>query len=162
MLISNSRVILFNNHNIFVFSTHSFLFFYPNYPSAHPHLSVISFSVLPIYLSKEDTNENENTLLTLIDFSPVFNFIFCTANHMTGFCIKCNTGLKWIKSFLPPGMLYAIQYHLYNLKRVNNTRGGGLLLVKLQARKVKFLQECFSRFLNCTNGTKSCKVSHIL
>ena len=26
--------------------------------------------------------------------------------------------------------------------------------------KLKFLQECFSRFLNCTNGTKSGKASH--
>ena len=39
---------------------------------------------------------------------------------------------------------YAIWYHLYNSK---NTHGGVLLLVKFQA----------SRFLNCTNDTKSRK-----
>ena len=31
-------------------------------------------------------------------------------------------------------MLYAIWYHLYNLKNVKNTHGGVLLLVKLQAK----------------------------
>ena len=39
-----------------------------------------------------------------------------------------------------------------------------LLLVKLQASallKVTLLHGCFSRFLKCTNGTKSRKVSHI-
>ena len=41
-------------------------------------------------------------------------------------------------------MRCAIWYHLYN---VENTHGGVLILVKLH--------ECFSHFLNCTNGTKS-------
>ena len=50
----------------------------------------------------------------------------------------------------------AIWYHLYNLKNV--THGGMLLLVKLQA-EVTLLHGCFSRFLNCTNGTKSRKAS---
>ena len=44
-----------------------------------------------------------------------------------------------------------IWYHLYNLKNVKNTHGGVLLLIKLQA---------VSRFLNCTNGTKSRNASH--
>ena len=50
--------------------------------------------------------------------------------------------------------------HLYNLKNVRNTLGGVLLLVKLQA-KVTLPHGCFSCFLNCTNGTKLCKASHI-
>ena len=70
-------------------------------------------------------------------------------------------------------MFCAIWYHLYNLKNVKNTHGGVLLLVKLQAFKVnnkgprttpmaaKLFHGCFSRFLNCTNGTKSRKTSHI-
>ena len=45
-------------------------------------------------------------------------------------------------------MRCAIWYHLYNLKNVKNTHGGMLLLL---------LHGCFSRFLNCTNGTKSPK-----
>ena len=67
-------------------------------------------------------------------------------------------------------MFCAIWNHLYNFKNVKNTRGGVLLLVKLQAISNK-LNACnftksntppwvFSRFLNCTNGTKSCKTSH--
>ena len=62
-------------------------------------------------------------------------------------------------------MRYAIWYHLSNLKNVKNTHGGMLLLVKLQAKsnllKVTFLYGCFSRFLNCTNNTKSRKASHM-
>ena len=57
-------------------------------------------------------------------------------------------------------MRCAICYHLYNLKNVKNTHGGVLLLVKLQALlKVTLLHGSFSRFLNCTNGTKSHKTS---
>ena len=65
-------------------------------------------------------------------------------------------------------MLCAIWYYLYNFKNVKNTHGGVILLVKLQAEactktllKLAFLHECFSRFLNCINGTKSRKASHI-
>ena len=43
-------------------------------------------------------------------------------------------------------MFCAIWYHLYNLKNVLKT---ATLL------KVTQLHGCFSRFLNCTNGTKS-------
>ena len=51
-------------------------------------------------------------------------------------------------------MVCAIWYHLYHLKNVKNTRGGGLFLVKLQA-------EAFSSKGTFTNGNKSCKASHI-
>ena len=44
----------------------------------------------------------------------------------------------------------AIWYHLYNLKKVKNTHGGVILLVSI-------FHVCFSRFLNCANGTKSLK-----
>ena len=54
-------------------------------------------------------------------------------------------------------MFCAIWYHLYNLKNVKNSHGGVILLVKLAV-----LRSCFSRFLNCTNGTKSCKASHMI
>ena len=46
-------------------------------------------------------------------------------------------------------MLSAIWYHLYNLKNVKPA----ILL------KVTLLHGCFSRFLNCTNGTKSLNAS---
>ena len=51
-------------------------------------------------------------------------------------------------------------------KMWKKSHGKALLLVKLQHQpatllKVTLLYECFSRFLNCTNGTKSGKVSHM-
>ena len=39
-------------------------------------------------------------------------------------------------------MLCTIWYHLYNLKTVNNTHGGVLLFVKLQALACNFPYEC--------------------
>ena len=57
-------------------------------------------------------------------------------------------------------MLWAIWYHLYNSKKVINTHGGVLLLVKslksATSLKVTLLHGCFSQ-----NGTKSRKASHI-
>ena len=52
-------------------------------------------------------------------------------------------------------MFCVIWYHLCNLKNVKNTHGGVLLL------KVTLLRVCFSRFLNCTNGTKSRNAGHV-
>ena len=51
-------------------------------------------------------------------------------------------------------MCCAILYHLYNLKNVNNTQGRLKPVTLLQ---ITPLHGCFSRFLNCTNGTESCK-----
>ena len=62
-------------------------------------------------------------------------------------------------------MLCTIKYHLHNLKIVKNTHGGMLLLVKVQSEtllKGPRLNDCFSRFLNCINGTKSSKASHLI
>ena len=53
----------------------------------------------------------------------------------------------------------AIWYYLYNLKKVKNTHGGVLFLVKLL--KITLLHGCFSCFLICTNGTKSRNAPHI-
>ena len=58
-------------------------------------------------------------------------------------------------------MLCTIWYHLCNLKKRkkhswrSDTSACNFL-------KVSLLHECFSRFLNCVNGTKSRKASHIL
>ena len=63
-------------------------------------------------------------------------------------------------------MLWAIWYHLYNLKNAN---GGMLLLVKLHAETCNlsksntapcFFSFFFSSFLNCTNDSKLRKASH--
>ena len=50
-------------------------------------------------------------------------------------------------------MRCTIWCYSHNFKNAKNTHGGVLLFVKLQG--------CFSRFLNCINGTKSRKLSHI-
>ena len=61
-------------------------------------------------------------------------------------------------------MVCAIWYHLYNLKNVKNIYGGMFFLIKLHAPasllKVTRPHGCFSHFLNCTNTTKSCKLSY--
>ena len=60
--------------------------------------------------------------------------------------------------------LRTIWYHLYNLKHAKGTRGGVLFFLRFQPAtllKVALLHGCFSRFLNCSNGTKSCKASRI-
>ena len=56
-------------------------------------------------------------------------------------------------------MLYAIWYHLYNLKNEKSTHGG-VLLQPATLLRVTFLHEW--RFLNYTNDTKSRNVSHFL
>ena len=47
-------------------------------------------------------------------------------------------------------------YRLYNLKNVENIHGEVLLLLK-----ATLLHGCFSRFLNCTYGTKLRKASNM-
>ena len=63
---------------------------------------------------------------------------------------------EWQKTY---ATLCLIWCNLYNFENVKNTHGGVLLLIKLQASKVTLLHGCFSRYLNCTNGTKSQKAS---
>ena len=57
-------------------------------------------------------------------------------------------------------MLCAIWHHLYNFKNVKNTHVRVFLQPAI-LQKVKLLHGCFSCFLNCTNGPKSHKASHI-
>ena len=58
-------------------------------------------------------------------------------------------------------------HHWYNLKNMKNTHGGVFFLVKLQAKTCNFTKSntpscVFSRFLNCTDGTKSRKALNII
>ena len=53
-----------------------------------------------------------------------------------------------------------IWYHLRSLKNVKSTYGGVLLLAKKSCTFTKS-DICFSRFSNCTNGTKCCKASNM-
>ena len=54
-------------------------------------------------------------------------------------------------------MLWAIWYHLYNLKNMKNT-----LLKPATLLKVALLHECFEGFLHFANGTEMLKSSHML
>ena len=61
-------------------------------------------------------------------------------------------------------MLRAIWYDLCNLKNVNSTHGGELLLVRLHVEVCNFIKSnipplVFSRFLICAKGTKLRKAS---
>ena len=57
--------------------------------------------------------------------------------------------------------LRTIWYHLCNFKIVKIIHGG-VFLQSATLLKVIFLHGCFSRFLNWTGGTKSCKASHLI
>ena len=64
-------------------------------------------------------------------------------------------------------MRCSIWYQLHNLKTVKITHGGVLLLVKIKAETCNCIKSyappwVFSRFLNCTNGNKLRKVSHLI
>ena len=67
--------------------------------------------------------------------------------------------IVYCKSFV---MLCVIWFHLNNSQNVKNTHGAVLLLSNLQAVKATLLHGCFSRFLNCTNGTKLFKGSRLI
>ena len=54
----------------------------------------------------------------------------------------------------------AIWYQFYDLKNAKNDHGEALLLVRLQ--ELAHFNVCFLRFLNCTNGTKLRKASHLV
>ena len=60
-----------------------------------------------------------------------------------------------------------IYCHSYNFKKVKNTHGGVLLLVKLKAPDCNFTKSntppwVFFTFLNCVKGTKSTKAFQII
>ena len=57
-------------------------------------------------------------------------------------------------------MLCAICYHLY--KDVKKTSSMSVTFSKVTLPKKTLQHGCFSSFLNCTNGIKSQKASHIL
>ena len=75
---------------------------------------------------------------------------------------EANLGPNQLRSWV----LCAIWYHLHNFKNVKKKNWEILFLVKLQAlvsnlQKVALLHVCFSRFINCTNGTKSRSASQL-
>ena len=63
-------------------------------------------------------------------------------------------------------LLLKFWLHFVPLKKAENQRFSGVFMVyKMEPAallKVTIVHGCFSRFLNCTNGTKSRKASHLL
>ena len=57
--------------------------------------------------------------------------------------------------------LCTIWYHLYNLKNMKNTHGGKSKAAAATSLKGILLRGCFSRFLNCSNDSKSRKASQM-
>ena len=100
-------------------------------------------------------------LLTLNRFHKFFWFSHSSFRYV-------NAGWERYESHIFTHMMRCtIWYHLYNLKNAKNTHGGVLILVTSRfqpatLRKLTLLHGCFSRFLNCTNGTKSRNASHIV
>ena len=77
---------------------------------------------------------------------------------MFGRVLKYTSGLNEMRC--------PIWYHIYNFKNVKNIYGGVLILVTLQALVCNFTKSTlfhgyFSRFLNCTNHTKSRNASQM-
>ena len=71
--------------------------------------------------------------------------------------MSCDLDLITLSSYV---MFCANWYHSNDLKNVKNPHGEVLLLVKCLL-KVTLLHGCFSCFLYCTYGTKSCNASHV-
>ena len=57
-------------------------------------------------------------------------------------------------------MFCAISYYLHNLKNVKNSHA--LVLLPATLLKVTPFRECFSRFLDFADDSKSRKVSHMV
>ena len=82
---------------------------------------------------------------------------------MCALCFRSCSFIFLIGCWIVYVMLCVTWYHLYILKTVENTHEGVIRLrVKKVKLKVKLLYECDSRFLNCTNGTKSLQASQLV
>ena len=91
------------------------------------------------------TIEYRKSPLGLIQISndPTATRVFATCNLKT-YVISC-----------------AIWYRLYNFKKREKHPWRSVTFSNVAGVKLTFLHQCFSRFLNCTNGTKQRNASHI-
>ena len=94
--------------------------------------------------------------LTIGFFRNFLQHKIWTINHRESFMTR---KFSVVNSLLH-AMCCTIWYHLHNLKNVKNTHGG-VLILPATLLNLTLLHECFSRFLNCTNGTKSRNASQI-
>ena len=130
------------------------------------------FVHLKVFLNDGQVSRLEKriTFFQLLFFTnqPFYRFMQIAKSEFANFYILIKTRILLILlSRQRIVMLCAIQYHFSNLKNVKNIHGGVLLLVKFDAKacdllNVTLLHGCFSRFLNCKNGTESLKASHFV
>ena len=144
-----------------------FLFFRikkQNWKNFLKHLMIFKQNMI-LNVVKEKWENSLPNIYSLTHFRPMLGFYTPSKLQETfSFQRVKKWDIGWNGLNIVYETLYAIWYHLYNLKIVKNNHGEMLLLVKLQAwastlLKVTLLHGCFWSFLNCTNGTKSRKAS---
>ena len=79
---------------------------------------------------------------------------------------RCRTDLHLCDEIHQHETLYAIWYHLHNLRNVKNTHGGMLPLVTFKAEPCNFTKSnaplwVFFTFFKLSKGTKLYKASHV-
>ena len=118
---------------------------------------------LPVIVFSHGILSSRNTYSTFCtQLASEGNVVVAIEHRLDLVCLICLTHLRQFSHHSSYGMLRAVWY-LYNLKNVKNTHGGVLLSIKLACNFTKSNTPpwVFSRFLNCTNSTKSRKASHM-
>ena len=124
------------------------------------NVSITPIHILLVYLKERDPNCKVNS-----NWEPPKNlsksrdfWLSHKQSHTLVFFWKQNLPNKLIIDALRNLVPFC------NLKKVKNTHEGVILLIKMQAsaKKVSLLCGLSSRFVNCTNGSKSHKASQTL
>ena len=63
-------------------------------------VELVSRSTLFNFSELEDSTSPFNPFQPSVAFHIETNHLICLGNQMTGFYVKCNTGLKWVKQVL--------------------------------------------------------------
>ena len=121
--------------------------------NGHVRYSILKKADTDHGLNSRHCTKNELLIWShLLEKSLMKNFIFCAVK---------------VKNCIAPFSTWYVASFgtIWTIKKRENNHGGVLLLVKLHTKacdlKVTPLHGCLSHFLNCINGTKSLKPSHI-
>ena len=90
------------------------------------------------YRLSDERGDQINPFQPSVAFHIETSHLICTASKMTGFYIKCNTGLKWVK--LGKKLLVVHIIHktfLWNIEARSAKRFPKILKVRKSGRKVK-------------------------
>ena len=121
---------------------------------------IVEFQTRIFFLQYRRSYHKASNMITFYLFDYIsyfvsfFNTIFLCNKYYND---KKNTNIAQLEYV----MRCAIWCHFHNLRNVENTYGRVLILVKTLVLVLKLLHGCFSRFLNCTNDTKSRNASYI-